>query len=239
MFRQPLVTIVIPFYNCPFVDQAVASALQQTYSPIEIIVVDDGSSRHQEKLDPFRSRIHYIGKGNGGTASALNHGIRMASGEYIAWLSSDDVFYPHKVARQVQYMQERQALISCTDFDLIGPDNGLMMPALAVKFPSLRAFISAMFTFCPINGCTVMMHRSLPDRIGFFDESLSCTQDYEYWLRVFLAGIDFHFINETLTAYRWHEGMGSRQRKDLVDWEFARVRDRYAPAINALLQTIP
>ncbi|MBB6732587.1 glycosyltransferase [Cohnella zeiphila] len=239
MSDQPLVSIVIPFYNCPFIDQAVASALQQTYSPIEIIVVDDGSTLHQEKLKPFLSRIHYLGKSNGGTASALNYGIRMAAGEYIAWLSSDDCFYPHKVATQVQYMRERQALISCTDFNLIGPFNELMMPSLAVKFPSVRAFFSAMYTFCPVNGCTVMMHRSLPERVGYFNEALSCTQDYEYWLRVFLANVDFHYINETLTAYRWHEGMGTRQRKAVVDREFSRVRDHYAPQMNSFLQAMP
>lgn len=235
---NPLVSIVIPFYNCPFVDQAVASALGQTYSPIEVLVVDDGSTMHQEKLAPYFGRIHYLGKQNGGTASALNHGIRMSSGEYIAWLSSDDRFYPDKIARQVAYMKRHNALISCTDFDLIGVRNEVLMRSLAVKFPSVRDLVSALFTFCPINGCTIMMHRSVPERLGFFDEQLACTQDYEYWLRVFLANIDFHFINETLTAYRWHENMGTRTRKGEVDREFAMVRDRYSPHLNALLQTL-
>lgn len=236
--ETPLVSIVIPFYNCEFVDQAVASALSQTYSPIEVIVVDDGSTKHQERLAPYMRRIHYLGKANGGTASALNHGIRMASGEYIAWLSSDDRFYPHKIARQVAYMKQHQALISCTDFDLIGAHNELLKSSLAVKFPSVKEFVRAMFTFCPINGCTIMMHRSLPLRLGPFNEGLTCTQDYEYWLRVFIAGIDFHFFNETLTAYRWHEAMGSRQRKDTVDAEFNFVRDQYAPYLNKMLERL-
>lgn len=236
--HRPLVSIVIPFYNDPFIDQAVASALEQTYSPIEVVVVDDGSTRYQEKLRPYMGRIHYLGKANGGTASALNYGICMSSGQYIAWLSSDDRFYPHKIARQIEYMERHRALISCTDFDLIGERNEMIKPSLAVKFPSVQDFIRALFTFCPINGCTVMMHRSLLERVGLFDESLECTQDYEYWLRVFSAGIDFHYINETLTAYRWHEAMGTRRLKDKVDLEFARVRDAYAPRLNALLQTM-
>lgn len=235
---QPLVSVVIPFYNDPYVDQAVASVLSQTYAPLEVIVVDDGSTRYQEKLQPYMGRIHYLGKSNGGTASALNYGFRLASGKYIAWLSSDDVFYAHKIARQVEYMERHQALISCTDFDLIGPNNELMMRQLAVKFPSLQDLIRGLFTFCPINGCTVMMHRSLPQRIGWFNETLSLTQDYEYWLRVFAAGIDFHFINETLTAYRWHENMGTRMKKEQVDREFERVRDQYAPRLYALLRML-
>ncbi|RED52886.1 glycosyltransferase family 2 protein [Cohnella lupini] len=234
----PLVSVIIPFYNCPYIDQAVASVLNQTYPNIEILVVDDGSTIHQNKLDPFRSRIHYFGKANGGTGSALNYGLRAAGGKYFAWLSSDDLMYPHKIARQVDFMEKHQALISCTDFHLINNFNQITMRALAVKFPSLRKLIEALLTFCPINGSTVMMHRSIPGRIGFFNESLACTQDYEYWLRVHLTRIDFYFINEVLTLYRWHEGMGSVQKKAIVDHEFNIVRDRYAPQMRALLNLL-
>ncbi len=234
----PLVSVVIPFYNCPFIDQAVSSVLTQTYPNLEIIVMDDGSTLHQEKLDPYRSRIHYIGKANGGTGSALNYGIRMASGEYIAWLSSDDLMSPHRIATQLAYMQGHQALISCTDFHLINSGNEIIMWSLAVKFPSAKKFIESLFTFCPINGSTVMMHRSVPAQIGWFDESLSCTQDYEYWIRVHLARIDFHFINEPLTLYRWHEGMGTVQKKGTVDHEFNLVRSRYGPQMQSLLVSL-
>ncbi|MFC4304565.1 glycosyltransferase [Cohnella boryungensis] len=234
----PLVSVIIPFYNCPYIDQSVASVLNQTYPNIETIVVDDGSTFHQNKLAPFRSRIHYFGKANGGTGSAMNYGLRAASGKYRVWLSSDDLMYPHKIARQVAYMEERQALISCTDFHLIDADNRITMRALAVKFPSLRKLIEALFTFCPINGSTVMMHRSLTEKIGYFNEALACTQDYEYWLRVHLARIDFYYMNEVLTLYRWHEGMGSVQKKAAVDYEFNLVRDQYAPQMRALLNLL-
>ncbi|MGO4274414.1 glycosyltransferase family 2 protein, partial [Paenibacillus sp. TAF58] len=79
---QPKVSIIIPFYNCPYIDQAIASAIGQTYANVEIIVVDDGSTIHADKIGPFKDRVYYLGKANGGTASALNHGIRYASGEY-------------------------------------------------------------------------------------------------------------------------------------------------------------
>ncbi|TFE27914.1 glycosyltransferase [Cohnella luojiensis] len=235
---MPLVSVIIPFYNCPYVDQAVSSVLNQTYPNIEVLLVDDGSTINQEKINPFRSRVHYLGKANGGTGSALNHGIRMASGEYIAWLSSDDLMYPQRIATQLSFMQEHRSLISCTDFHLINSNNDIMMPSLAVKFPSAKQFIESLLTFCPINGSTVMMHRSLPAQIGLFDESLSCTQDYEYWIRVHLARIDFHFINETLTLYRWHEGMGTVQKKGTVDQEFEIVRARYGHQMNHLLHNL-
>jgi glycosyltransferase involved in cell wall biosynthesis len=234
----PLVSVVIPFYNCPYIDQAVSSVLSQTYPNFEVIVMDDGSTLHQEKLNPFRSRIHYLGKANGGTGSALNYAMRMASGEYIAWLSSDDLMSPLRIATQLSYMQEHKALISCTDFHLINANNEIMMWSLAVKFPSAKQFIESLLTFCPINGSTVMMHRSVPEQIGWFNESLACTQDYEYWIRVHLARIDFHYINETLTLYRWHEGMGTVQKKQTVDHEFNLVRSRYGSQMQSLLVSL-
>jgi hypothetical protein len=145
---------------------------------------------------------------------------------------------PHKVASQVSYMQLHQAVISCTDFHLIDHQNQILIANLAAKFPSARLFIEALLRFCPINGSTIMMHRSLPPRIGAFDESLRCTQDYEYWIRVHLARVDFHYINETLTLYRWHDGMGTQRMKELNEQEFIRVRDRYAPHLHALLSII-
>ncbi|WP_394514565.1 glycosyltransferase family A protein [Priestia aryabhattai] len=90
------VSIIIPFYNCSYIDQAIQSALNQTYQDIEIIVVNDGSSKFNEKITPYLDRILYIEKENGGTASALNLGIKNATGEYFAWLSSDDIFLPIK-----------------------------------------------------------------------------------------------------------------------------------------------
>src|SRR4051812_38360727 len=130
----PKVSIIIPFYNDPYIDQAVMSALYQTYPNIEIIVVDDGSTLHQHLLAPFQSRIHYLGKANGGTASALNYGMRMASGKYVAWLSSDDRFSPDKIARQVDYMERTNAQISHTDYDLMNENGVITAMAASAKY---------------------------------------------------------------------------------------------------------
>ncbi len=113
------VTIVIPFYNDPYIVHALESALSQTYGNIEIIVVDDGSSKYQELLWPYMNKIRYILKEHGGTGSALNQGFREAEGEYIAWLSSDDFFYRHKVELQLKAMFTSGAWISHTAFNYI------------------------------------------------------------------------------------------------------------------------
>ncbi|MCM3700456.1 glycosyltransferase [Paenibacillus macerans] len=234
---KPTVSVVIPFYNCPYVGQAVQSALNQTYRPLEVIVVDDGSTSHVERLAPYRSRIHYLGKANGGTASALNHGIRHASGKYIAWLSSDDIFYPKKISRQVAFMQQQNAAISHTNFHCID-SAGNVTRSNAVPAGMLRS--SADFYRCflhanPVNGCTVMIRRDLFAAIGLFDESLPYTHDLDFWYRVILAGTHFPFLNESLTGYRWHEGMGTLQHHERIQPEIAHTQSRHRGALVQIL----
>lgn len=100
--RTPKVSIVIPVYNgANYLREAIESALDQTYPNIEVIVVNDGSSDDgatEQVAFSFGNRIRYFSKENGGVASALNAGIRLMSGEYLSWLSHDDVYYSCKVA---------------------------------------------------------------------------------------------------------------------------------------------
>lgn len=77
------VSIIVPFYNCPYINQALDSLVNQTYSNIEIIVVNDGSTQFSEGIIPYLDKIKYIQKENGGTTSALNTGIKHATGDYF------------------------------------------------------------------------------------------------------------------------------------------------------------
>ncbi|MDF2927531.1 MAG: glycosyl transferase [Paenibacillaceae bacterium] len=234
----PKVTIVIPFYNDPYIDQAIVSALNQTYEHLEIIVVDDGSTVHQEKITPFLERIHYIGKANGGTASALNYGIRMSSGEYIVWLSSDDLFYPHKIARQVEFMLQHRSSISHTAFDLINELSQVVEPGVGARYPSMREFVRSFHISNPVNGCTVMLRRDLLDRIGWFNEKQRFTQDYDLWVRALLAGVTIHYLDESLTMYRWHGQMGTMLNQPRIQKEVRMVQMRYRKRLRRLVRSI-
>ncbi|CAH1206225.1 hypothetical protein PAECIP111893_02474 [Paenibacillus plantiphilus] len=235
----PKVSIIIPFYNDPYIDQAVVSALYQTYPNIEVIVVDDGSTLHQDRLDPYRSRIHYIGKANGGTASALNYGMSLATGKYVAWLSSDDRFLPDKIAKQVAFMERMNAQISHTDFDLMNEYGTITQRAAASKFPTAKAFIASLKHGCPVNGCTIMMTKELVKAIGWFNVSLPFTHDYELWIRIILARVDFHYMNEPLTVYRRHSQMGTVKHFDSVLLEANTINSMYASRIDTLLAQLP
>lgn len=103
-----LVTAVIPFYsNKQWLIEAIDSILNQTYKNIEIIVIDDGSNEDTSEIhSKYKDKIIYIKKENGGPASARNIGIKMAKGQYIAFLDSDDIWYPKKIEIQLEYMKK-------------------------------------------------------------------------------------------------------------------------------------
>ncbi|GAK42597.1 glycosyltransferase [Paenibacillus urinalis] len=233
MKDQPLVTIVIPFFNCPYIPHAIQSALEQTYSSTEVIVVDDGSTVHTDLIHPYMPYIYYLGKQNGGTATALNHGIRYSTGEYVVWLSSDDIIYPEKVAAQVRMMQETGASISHTNFNFID-EHGNVLQYRAGTSPMTREEMLRMFLMGnPVNGCTVMFHKSIFQSVGLFDESLRYTHDYDLWNRVLLAGYSMPYIIEPLTAYRRHQGMGTLRHGDAISQEISMIKSKYQDRIRA------
>ena len=102
---KPLVSIIIPLYNgSNYIEQAIQCALQQDYENTEILIINDGSTDQGLGRDiclKYSDRIRYFEKPNGGCASALNYGIRNAKGQFISWLSHDDLYQPNKISYQV------------------------------------------------------------------------------------------------------------------------------------------
>ncbi|MRX73069.1 glycosyltransferase [Bacillus lacus] len=232
----PRISIVIPFYNCEYVGRAISSALNQTYPNIEVIVVNDGATLHTEKINPYRDRISYLKKENGGTASAVNLGLQHAGGDYFCWLSSDDEYELNKTEVQLRTMQLLNARMSYTNFNIIDENSVLQKAMAGPASSSPKDFYSGMLTGCPINGCTVMIQSSLFEEAGSFNETLRYTQDYEMWLRL-LQIEEFHYIPYPLVKHRSHQRMGSvRYQRELWD-EFAGVRDKYRDYLEGKIRT--
>ncbi|USK46565.1 glycosyltransferase [Cytobacillus oceanisediminis] len=205
----PKVSIIIPFFNCKYISRAISSAIKQTYPNIEVIVVDDGSTQYLSKLKPFRDKIIYIRKKNGGTASALNEGIRNTNGDYIVWLSSDDLFFENKVETQLNFMNSQNYLFSYTDYFCINEKNRIISDSIGPLNFSTEELLKSLRIGCPINGSTIMMQREVIDSVGLFDESLIYANDYDYWIRVFLQ-YEIGYLNKPLTLYRIHRNMGTK-----------------------------
>ncbi|NQX45772.1 glycosyltransferase [Paenibacillus tritici] len=235
---KPRVSVVIPFYNCPYIEQALQSALAQSWRPYEIIVVDDGSTMHTERIIPYLPHIHYLGKANGGTASALNHGIAHASGDYVVWLSSDDMFYHDKINNQVLFMEQNRLLITYTNFNFINGNSQVVELNAAAVFHNQLDYLRCFLHGNPINGCTVMFKREIFGAIGLFDEALPYTHDYDLWYRAILNGYAPVMLNQSLTAYRRHDGMGTLKYYDVIMAEAAATSARYHAPLSGLIASM-
>lgn len=199
------VSIIIPVYNqeINLLRQAILSAINQYGVNSEIIVVDDGSTNDLRKylveidrdsiLWPIQfCRIETHGK-NQGVGAALNTGIIKASNDYIAWLSSDDYFYPEKTFIQISNMQESETLFSFTGFREIVLSCGKIKYFNNYSMPygfdivdkkTLHQDLLSRFPSCFINGASVIFHKKIIDDVGGFDVNLKYMQDYDMWLKI-------------------------------------------------------
>ena len=186
MPRMTLVSVIIPTYNRAMkTGRAVASVLFQTYRDCEVIVVDDGSSDDtQEVLQRFGSRIRVlVHEENRGVSAARNNGIRASQGPLIAFLDSDDYWFPEKVARQVAFFKHHPEAVACQGEELwirkgrrVNPMAKHLKPSGEIFEPSLR--------LCLVSPSAVMLRRTLLDEVGLFDETLPACEDYDLWLRI-------------------------------------------------------
>lgn len=231
------VSIIIPFYNCSYIEYAIESALNQTYKDIEIIVVNDGSTIHSEKVKPYYDAIKYIEKENGGTGSALNRGVENATGDYFAWLSSDDMFVPQKIEKQLDYMKRTKSSFCHTTYSVINENNHITNTVILREEDrnSKLNFYQTMLSVCIINGCTVMLDMGLFSKIGLFDESLRYAQDYDFWLRA-IQCTDCHYLSEPLTLYRIHENMASKTHQPEQEQEAIDTRIKHSASVLHLIE---
>jgi glycosyltransferase involved in cell wall biosynthesis len=180
------ITVVIPVYNrADRLPQAVASVLEQSGPPLELIVVDDGSEDDvQESLKRFAgdTRLQILRQSQSGVSRARNHGVRLGSGEWIAFLDSDDIWMPGKLSAQMGAMRHSGDSINQTQEIWIRHGRRVNPPVHAVKkggdifLPSLR--------HCMITPSSVLMSRRLFEESGGFDETFPACEDYDLWLRI-------------------------------------------------------
>ncbi len=214
---KPLVSIVIPVYNgSNYLKEAIDSALNQTYKNCEVIVVNDGSQDNgaTERIAlEYGSRIRYFYKENGGVATAVNMGIQNMRGEYFAWLSHDDYYYPDKVEQQVA------AVLQCGDptaivhsnYDTLDMETGRLTRVNWLKQWTREQLTCGSFApvFLCIHGCSILIHKSHFERVGLYDESLIATQDSVFLFKV-MRGQKSVFVEESLFVARHHGEQGSR-----------------------------
>ncbi len=227
------ISVIIPTYNrADRLRRAIESVLSQSLLPAEIIVVDDGSTDHSAELVAQIGRssstpIGYFQQPNRGPAAARNHGLRKACSCYIAFLDSDDQWQGDKLAVQYQALRSRpEFLISHTAERWYRNDEHLNQKKY--HLPSHGMIFKQSLRLCCVGMSTVMAHRNLFRRVGLFDETLRCCEDYDLWLRV-SAFEPFLLVDRRLTIK--HGG-----RPDQVSTIFRVGMDRFR--IQALARLI-
>lgn len=206
---KPSVSVIIPFYaEAGWLKEAVDSALAQDYENCEIIVVNDGSPEDvKDFVMAYADQIRYCVKGNGGPASARNYGIEAAGGAYIAFLDSDDLWFPEKLSRQIAKMEEYSAEWSYTDYETFGEN----IPAKEKAMTKERK--EGLYRhFSPYIGTpTVIVKKDFLDRCGLrFHEDFRYGQDALLWEQINYNAPAL-YIPEVLTGVRMRGGNAGKR----------------------------
>lgn len=181
------VSVIIPVYNRDYsLRDAIESVIIQSYKPSEIIVIDDGSFFNIEDiLKNYKSHIKFIKLNNNkGVSSARNEGIKNATGDYIAFLDSDDIFLPKKIETQLKFMQDNNFLISHTNEFWYKKDRYINQGKTNDRYGG--DILDKILDKCRISPSSLMVHKSIFDNVGLFNEDLKVCEDYEFSMRVAL-----------------------------------------------------
>ncbi|MCE1254649.1 MAG: glycosyltransferase family 2 protein, partial [Anaerolineae bacterium] len=170
---QPKVSIIIPVYNgANYLRQAIDSALAQTYTNTEVLVINDGSTDLNATEDiilSYGDKIRYFKKENGGVATALNLGINKMSGDYFSWLSHDDMYHPQKIEKQISELRtiDNPNTISVCNVTVINSEGQkIQSNHVSTRAQrSIRVFL-AIDTETGLNGCALLIPRHLFDTCG-------------------------------------------------------------------------
>ena len=243
MTSKPLVSIIIPVYNGgDYLCEAIDSALAQTYAPIEVLVVNDGSrddGATARIAASYGGAIRYFEKENGGVSSALNLGIQNMRGAWFSWLSHDDAYEPRKVEAQVAALPENggKTLVYC-NFSTMNSRSEPMPDTKAACRPqkdlSPREALRQVLRHGSLNGCGFLIPREAFDECGGFDETLRYAQDALMWYRLFSAGWSVRVVPEALVRSRVHENQQTQKNRSKFTADNQKICREMLPIFDRL-----
>jgi glycosyltransferase involved in cell wall biosynthesis len=198
---NPLVSIIVPSYQqARYLRNAIDSVLAQDYRPLEVLVLDGGSTDgSREILESYGDRIWFRSHPDGGQCSAINEGFRRSRGEIVAWLNSDDFYYPGTVAHAVEILKNNpDSALAYGEGNLVAEDGSVMwrFPE-TVPFDLWRLANHSDYILQP----TVFFRREALFECGLLDEGLNWGLDWELWIRLGKR-FPFSYTDRVLAASR-------------------------------------
>lgn len=212
METSPCVSIIMPAYNASLtIAESIQSVLNQNYDNWELIIIDDGSKDNTVTIvDSFRENENRIIllklHKNAGLPNARNEGWKIAKGEFIAFLDSDDLWHKNKLEKQIDFhLRNPHVEISHTDFHSFKDGNILRRPFRDLvhwkKYKQGNLYPHICYKN-PIGVLTVMARKSLLNEVNGFDASLWGLEDQDLWIRIAMKEKEFGYLNEPLALYR-------------------------------------
>lgn len=225
------ISVIIPSYNrAHTLPRALDSVLAQTRPADEIIVIDDGSTDNTRALvQQDYPQVTYLYQDNAGVSAARNHGIEIATGDWIALLDSDDEWLPEKLARQATAIAENPDYALCHS-DEIWIRNGKRVNPMKKHSKSGGWIFDKCLPLCAISPSASIIKKTLLEELGLFDESLPACEDYDLWLKICSQQPVLYIDEALLNKYGGHDDQLSQQH-----WGMDRFR---ITALDNAIQTL-
>lgn len=216
MINKELCSIIIPAYNrASILPDTLLSTLYQSYRPLEVIVVDNGSTDNtssvvrefQERCAAKSIEMHYLYQEQKGASSARNLGLKKAKGSFIQFLDSDDIIAPSKISNQIEALKkiERKNTVAFGDFrrfvDLGEQWKMFGWSKLPKEDSLIEDWLSGLFVACH----SILWTRECIDLCGIWDEDLSINDDGEYLIRFLCRGGQMKYVENSFSFYRLHQ----------------------------------
>ena len=218
--EQFFVSVIVPVYNGEkFLTEAIENIQRQNYYPLEIIVVDDGSTDRTAAIAAqFRQYIRYIHQPNRGPAAARNTGIRMAKGNVLAFLDIDDLWSNHKLQLQINYLADNPSV------DIV---QGLIQQMrLSTVVDQQLSFEHSYHPYNFVNLGSAIYRKLVFEKVGLFDETLDYGEDVDWFIRAWEKGISKIVLNQVTLFYRKHK-TNMTAGKNIVELGFVKIFKRH------------
>ncbi|WP_211828568.1 glycosyltransferase family 2 protein [Kistimonas asteriae] len=231
MKALPLVSVLVPCYNHQnYVKDAINSILNQTYSNIELIVLDDGSTDNSPAILAELSEKHgfyYEHQQNMGLNGTLNKGLSLAKGQYICPFASDDVMFLDRIEKQVALLESRPDVAVCAGNMIAISETGEIASSLKIRPAREVDFDDLFWRKIPGPAApTAMIRSSVIDEVGHYDPDIRI-EDLYMWLKITHAGHKIYILNDVLAYYRKHTGNFHSNYKSMLENEL-RIIGSYA-----------
>jgi glycosyltransferase involved in cell wall biosynthesis len=214
LFHNPLVSVIMPVYNGEkYIEQSIISVINQSYINWELIIIDDGSTDNTKiKVNALRlvdKRIKYYYQKNCGQAKARNLGVHFSVGDYLAFLDSDDLWYPNKLKITIEaFLNNPEIHLVYTGFDYIDESNILLDRCFI--HPDIYNIHNSLLKFDFIGTLTVIIKKTIFLEVNGFDEKLYGTEDWDLWIRV-SSNYNIKYIDLILSSYRENPNGSSKK----------------------------